>query len=51
MFFIKYLRSMGFNVTNDLFAKNAWYFRNLLVRANYWDVKTGFGIAWKDVFT
>ncbi len=26
VFFIKYLRSMGFNVTNDVFAKNAWYF-------------------------
>lgn len=39
VFFIKYLRSMGFNVTNDVFAKNAWYFRNSLVRANYRDVK------------
>ncbi|MCQ2796308.1 MAG: Fic family protein [Bacilli bacterium] len=34
-FFIKYLRSLGFDVTNDTFAKNAWYFRNALVRANY----------------
>ena len=25
----------GFNVTNDIFAENAWYFRNALVRANY----------------
>ena len=41
VFFIKYLRSMGFNVTNDVFAKNAWYFRNALVRANYRDVKSG----------
>ena len=41
VFFIKYLRSMGFNVTNDVFAKNAWYFRNSLVRANYKDVKNG----------
>lgn len=41
VFFIKYLRSMGFNVTNDVFAKNAWYFRNSLVRANYRDVKNG----------
>lgn len=32
---------MGFNVTNDVFAKNAWYFRNSLVRANYRDVKNG----------
>ena len=30
---------MGFDVTNDVFAKNAWYFRNSLVRANYRDVK------------
>lgn len=35
VFFIKYLRKMGFNVTNDTFAKNSWYFRNALVRANY----------------
>ena len=41
VFFIKYLRSMGFNVTNGVFAKNAWYFRNSLVRANYRDVKNG----------
>lgn len=41
VFFIKYLRSMGFHVTNDVFAKHAWYFRNSLVRANYRDVKNG----------
>ena len=35
VFLIKYLRSLGFDVTNDTFAKNAWYFRNSLVRANY----------------
>lgn len=35
VFFIKYLRSLGFDATNDLFAENAWYFRNALVRANY----------------
>ena len=35
VFFIKYLRSLGFDVTNDVFAKNAWYFRNALVRANF----------------
>ena len=33
VFFIKYLQSPGFNVTNDIFAKNAWYFRNAMVRA------------------
>ena len=41
VFFIKYLRSLGFDVTNDIFAENAWYFRNALVRANYNDLKKG----------
>jgi fido (protein-threonine AMPylation protein) len=41
VFFIKYLRSLGFDVTNDTFAKNAWYFRNSLVRANYNNVSKG----------
>ncbi|MBP5340428.1 MAG: Fic family protein [Prevotella sp.] len=35
VFTIQYLRSLGFNVDNDLFAKHSWYFRNALVRANY----------------
>lgn len=35
VFIIKYLRSLGFDITNDTFAKNAWYFRNALARANY----------------
>ena len=35
VFAIKYLRSIGFYVENDLFANNSWYFRNALVRANY----------------
>jgi len=35
VFTIKYLRSMGFGVNNDLFAQHSWYFRNALVRANY----------------
>lgn len=35
VFLIKYLRTLGFDVTNDTFAENAWYFRNALVRANY----------------
>ena len=41
VFFIKYLRSLGFDVTNDVFAKNAWYFRNALVRANYKNLQKG----------
>ena len=35
LFAIKYLRSRGYTVTNDLFAEKSWYFRNALVRANY----------------
>ena len=41
VFFIKYLRSLGFDVTNDIFAKNTLYFRNALVRANYQNVVRG----------
>lgn len=41
VFFIKYLRSMGFDVTNDIFATNSWYFRNSLVRANYNNLARG----------
>lgn len=41
VFFIKYLRTLGFDVTNDIFAENAWYFRNSLVRANYNDFTRG----------
>ena len=41
VFIIKYLRNLGFDVTNDTFAKNAWYFRNSLVRANYKNVGKG----------
>lgn len=41
VFAIKYLRSLGFDVTNDTFAKNAWYFRNALVRANYNNIQKG----------
>lgn len=32
---------MGFTVTNDIFAENAWYFRNALVRANYTNLQKG----------
>ena len=41
VFFIKYLRTLGFAVTNDMFADHAWYFRNALVRANYQNLKVG----------
>ena len=41
VFFIKYMRTLGVDATNDIFAENAWYFRNALVRANYNDLKNG----------
>ena len=41
VFFIKYLRTLGFVATNDIFAENAWYFRNALVRANYTNLQKG----------
>ena len=41
VFMIKYLKTLGFKVTNDLFATNSWYFRNALVRANYSNLQAG----------
>lgn len=41
IFVIKYLRKLGFDVTNDVFAENARYFRNALVRANYTNLPRG----------
>ena len=41
VFFIKYLRTLGFSAPNDIFAENAWYFRNALVRANYTNLQKG----------
>jgi fido (protein-threonine AMPylation protein) len=41
VFMIKYLKTLGFKVTNDLFATNSWYFRNALVRANYSNLQEG----------
>ena len=41
VFMIKYLRTLGFNVLNDVFAENSWYFRNALVRANFRDLPKG----------
>lgn len=35
VFLIKYLKFFGFPVNMQPFAKNAWYFRNALVRANW----------------
>ena len=41
VFVIKYLRTLGYDVSNDVFMKNAWYFRNALVRANYKHLRKG----------
>ena len=41
VFFIKYLRMLGFDADNDIFAENSWYFRNALVRANYNNLQKG----------
>lgn len=41
IFAIKYLKSLGFDVRNEPFEKNSWYFRNALVRANYTNMKKG----------
>ena len=41
VFTIQYLRSIGLDVNNDLFARHSWYFRNALVRANYKNAKKG----------
>lgn len=35
VFVILYLRSLGFNANNEIFAQNSWYFRNALVRYVY----------------
>lgn len=45
VFTILYLRSLGFDVENDLFASHSWYFRNALVRANYRNVAKGIDYA------
>ena len=39
VFLIQYLRSIGYDVDNDMFARHSWYFRNALVRANYKNTK------------
>ncbi|MBR6031039.1 MAG: Fic family protein [Bacteroidaceae bacterium] len=41
VFTIKYLRSLGFSVNNDMFERYSRYFRNALVRANYRNVQKG----------
>lgn len=41
VFAIKYLRKLGYRVTNEPFADNAKYFHNALVRANYQNYEKG----------
>lgn len=41
VFMIKYMKTFGLEVTNDVFAQHSWYFRNALVRANYTNFKNG----------
>lgn len=41
IFTIQYLRSLGYEVNNEMFAKHSWYFRNALVRANYRNIQKG----------
>ena len=48
IFTIKYLRSQGFSVNNDLFERHSWYFRNALVRANYRNLQKG--ISYEPIF-
>ena len=41
VFTIKYLRTFGFDISNEEFANHSWYFRNALVRANYNNLSKG----------
>lgn len=41
VFTMKYLKSFGFNVDNDVFKEHSWYFRNALIRANYSNFSKG----------
>ena len=45
VFIVKYLKTFGFAVNNDVFAANSWYFRNALVRANYKNLQKGIHAA------
>lgn len=48
VFTIKYLRSQGFKVNNEMFEQHSWYFRNALVRANYRNLEKG--ISYEPIF-
>ena len=38
VFTMMWLKTFGFNIDNDVFKNNSWYFRNALVRANYTNI-------------
>ena len=38
---LKYLFTMGYHLQNDTFAKEAWYFRNAILRASYANMHQG----------
>lgn len=46
VFTIKYLQSLGYRASNNMFRDNSWYFRNALVRANYADYELGVKRDW-----
>lgn len=46
VFAIKYLASIGYRVSNNMFKDNSWFFRNALVRANYADYQNGVKRDW-----
>ncbi len=46
VFAIKYLASIGYRASNNIFKDNSWFFRNALVRANYADYQKGVKRDW-----
>ena len=46
VFAVKYLASIGYRVSNNMFRDNSWFFRNALVRANYADCLKGVKRDW-----
>lgn len=41
VFAVKYLMAMGFQMQNDTFFREAWYFRNAIIRASYTNMHQG----------
>lgn len=41
VFLIQYLNHLGFSVNNEPFKEGSLYFRNALVRANYYNMNEG----------